>query len=216
MSTEYSPPRPFQYLRDSLGYSVLWTVIVAGLGAPVLVLLWFEGYFSYGVVAAAMTGVCFSQFELAGSEGDDEDSDTSTLQEIVEFSLTTIHQNALLYVTVILSVGMASQYGQAAGLATLIIYPFWDIETTARGIPLSTGGIMVLVLAVFLLLRKMLVLLPRLILKGLRTILSSTVSLDSALSAVMTEYSTASDLLKVETRLFDRARDSFRSRDDAI
>lgn len=195
--------------QTSLGTTILYTIgatfaglLIVGLSAlpSLIVLSDISGYaLLIGIIAISAFAVGETQNLIEDHHSKSNDSgNTGATLFIVGALSSFVYYNLMVLFAYLLSAVALNTISAPLGVAAATIYPFWDLWTRDRAIPLSAGGIVVAVLATAIVLH-------RVVLLTLQTIRKTTWQETSTILFQMSTIivSTVSDLPKFMMEIYD-------------
>lgn len=105
----------------------------------------------FGITFLLAFSVAKSQDLLKRQELYASENSLGTGMKIGTVLVNFVYTNVVVIVAAIIGSGVmfavSAPYGVVVGVGAVTVYAFWEIETRPRGLPVSVGGLLVLVLA---------------------------------------------------------------------
>lgn len=139
----------FTIIAASLSFA-----LAAAYGAIIFLSAYFVSreWFLFAVVFLTGFSIAQSQDVVKRQDLYSDGNDIPQYWKIIGPIVNFVYFNCVLFVAIALGIAIENSIGgtegQVVAIAILTIYGFWEIETRARGWPLSLGGIMIWLLVI--------------------------------------------------------------------
>lgn len=158
MSTETPGSTPvgfslFTLIGTAIG--ILFSLIYGFIGLGVLyfvdrqALLW-------GVIFILAFSLAKTQDILKHQERYSSSSSTTGLMKLITMGINLGYNSAVILAAFVLGsvveTSVGGQLGASLAIVAVVIYAFWEVETRAIGLPVSIGGVMIIMIALVYLL----------------------------------------------------------------
>lgn len=147
-------PSPVEFFAESLGMVIAFASLMTLFTAVSVV-----PFISSKPPALQFALVSILSYSLAASQhlwkrADNSKTEYTRTERVVGVLLSFVHFNLVVWISVFVGTTLAPAYSPALATMAVVGYSFWDVETRARGIPVSAGGVIVFSLVVAIILRK--------------------------------------------------------------